>query len=360
MEEQEARLRGRSKREIVIEEFTPYIICVLSNVSFAGFNIISKISLDKGMSCYVLVAYGHAFATLVTAIPAFLFERNNESRISIPVLRNIFFMGLLGGALGRTLFYLGLENTSPIFASATANTVPSITFILAVLCRMERVNISKLSAQAKIGGTIIAFAGAIVMTLFKGMAVLSTHKHSRRSASSVISSDKDWIKGCLMLFGSFVSMSSFFILQTTTVKMYPAPLTLTSLTCLSATLLSTIMSAILDHKAASWRLSWNITLLAPLYSGIVVFGIVLYAQTLVMRRKGPVFVTAFRPLATVVATVMAILILGDALHLGSIMGSVLIFVGLYAILWGKNKEMETSLSKHAISDQQVVEIKPEK
>ncbi|KAL5581570.1 hypothetical protein UlMin_014012 [Ulmus minor] len=249
MEEQEARLRGRSKREIVIEESTPYIICILSNVSAAGFNIISKISLDTGMSCYVLVAYGHAFGTL--------------SRINFPVLRNIFFLGLLGGVLRRTLFYMGLENTSPIFTSALANTIPSLYI---------RINCPK------IGGTIIAFAGAIVMTLYKGMACLSMHKHSRRSASSVIFSDKDWIKDFLMLVGSYVSMSEFFILQTRTVKMYPAPIILTSLTCLSATLLSTIMTAI----------------------GIVVFGIVVYFLTLVMRRKDPVFVIAFRPLATVV------------------------------------------------------------
>ena len=57
-------------------------------------------------------------------------------------------------------------------------------------------------------------------------------------------------------------------MQKKKVKMYPAPITLTSLTCLSGTLLSAIMAALLDHKASSWSLSWNITLLAPHYTVI--------------------------------------------------------------------------------------------
>ncbi|KAK9193849.1 hypothetical protein WN944_004549 [Citrus x changshan-huyou] len=77
-----------------------------------------------------------------------------------------------------------------------------------------------------------------------------------------------------------------------------------------------ITTAILDHKPSSWRLSWNITLLAPLYSEILVFGITLYAQTLVIREKGPVFMTAFTPLSTVIAAVTGLLVLGEELHLG--------------------------------------------
>lgn len=75
MEQEGRALRRRSKREIVIEESKPYILCLLCVVIEAGFNIISKVTLDKGMSFYVLVFYGHAFGTLATSLLAFLFER---------------------------------------------------------------------------------------------------------------------------------------------------------------------------------------------------------------------------------------------------------------------------------------------
>ena len=78
MEEQEEGVRGRignSKQEKACAELKPYIYCILANICLAGFNIVSKVSLDNGMSRYVLVAYGHAFGTLATALLAFLFER---------------------------------------------------------------------------------------------------------------------------------------------------------------------------------------------------------------------------------------------------------------------------------------------
>lgn len=74
MEQEERMLRMRSKSEIVIEESKPYILCLICVLVEAGNNIISKVTLDKGMNCYVLVFYGYAFGTLASAL-AFLFER---------------------------------------------------------------------------------------------------------------------------------------------------------------------------------------------------------------------------------------------------------------------------------------------
>ncbi|GMY09576.1 WAT1-related protein At5g07050-like isoform X1 [Fagus crenata] len=262
---------------------------------------------------------------------------------------------------GTTLFFVGLERTTPAFASALANLVPSITFILAVLCRMEKLEISKRGSQAKIVGTVVAFGGATLMTLYKGTTLISLRNHHSHQStnSSKVFLDKDSIKGSLMLAVSFLSFSAFYILQTVTIKMYPAPITLTSLTCLSGALLSTIMTAILDHKASSWKLSWNITLLGPIYSGVVIFGITVYVQTLVIRQKGPVFMTAFRPLATIIVAITGLVILRDALYLGGVIGATLIVIGLYATLWGKQREKAEKLSEQTMSEEGI-EIKQEK
>ncbi|XP_052299012.1 WAT1-related protein At5g07050-like isoform X5 [Citrus sinensis] len=298
----------------MLKALKPYMLSIFCSCCYAGLNIISKVSLDKGMSRYVLVVYAHAFATLATAVLAILFERKNKSKITKSILRDIFFLGLLGAVLGRTLFFAGLE--------------------------MERLDISKLSAQAKIAGTLVALGGAILSTLYKGIVIISAHRRhgNQTDGISKVFLDGNWIKGSLMLFISYLSLAAFFIVQTWTIKKYPAPITLTSLSCLAGTLLASIMTAILDHKPASWRLSWNITLLAPIYSGIVVFGITVYAQTLVIREKGPVFMTAFRPSSTVIVAILGLLILGEELHLGEILGSILIVLGLYAILWAKAYE----------------------
>ncbi|PON40851.1 WAT1-related protein [Trema orientale] len=347
--EQQIRERGRGKSK--------------SQIIFgAGFFMVNKVSLNKGMSRYVLVTYGYAFGTLATALLAFLFERNNTCEITIPVWRNIFLLGLLGAVFGRTMCFMGLQYTSQAFGSAVSNIFPAFTFVLAVLFRMEKLDISKHGSQAKIGGTILSFTGATIMTLYKGINVISIHaqgSHNHSTSTSKLSFDKDWIKGSSLLVASELSMAAFYILQTSTVKMYAAPLTLTGLSCLSATLLSTIMTAILDHRAASWRLSWNITLFAPLYNGIMIFGITLYVKILVIQRKGPVFATAFNPLSTIIAAIAGLFILEEVLHLGSIVGAMLTILGLYAILWGKKKEEEISLVHTSIFEQDNIGPKPE-
>ena len=52
----------------------------------------------------------------------------------------IIFYFVLRGVLGRALYYAGLEITSPAFASALCNLIPSMTFILAVLFRYVWIN----------------------------------------------------------------------------------------------------------------------------------------------------------------------------------------------------------------------------
>ncbi|KAL5581567.1 hypothetical protein UlMin_014009 [Ulmus minor] len=356
-------MTGRRGRKIVFGKVLPYFLCIFCNICGGGLYLVSKVSMDKGMSRYVLVAYGYAFATPPTALLAYLFERNNGCKLSIPILRNIFFLALLGSVFARTLFFMGIQCTNQSFASAVANISPSITFILAVLCRMEGLEIRKLATQAKIGGTVVSFIGATIMTLYKGINLISLHSHyshqTSAAASLKLSFDKDWIKGSIILVVSFFAFSAFYILQTKTVEIYRAPMTLTALTCLLGTLVSAIMTAILDHKADSWKLSWNISLLAPIYSGLVICGLVVYVQTLVIRKKGPVFMMAFSPLATVVSAIMGLLILGEPLHLGSVVGAILIIIGLYAILWGKKKEEEKFEVEHCVSEQDI-EIRPEK
>ncbi|XVF81646.1 hypothetical protein PTKIN_Ptkin15bG0171900 [Pterospermum kingtungense] len=369
-EQQEDNMGGMErKRKLIVEGIKAYAICIFCNVFLAGYNIISKVSLDNGMSSYVLVVYGHVVGTLTTALFAAIFESEDVTVTGNNFLDMIQLYAyeslLLRAVLARTLYYMGLKDTSPAAASALSNLVPSMTFILAVLCRKEPLKISKLSAQAKVGGTVIALGGATLMTLYNGCVVISPHsahhsQHGSGTSKVVLQLNKDWIKGSIMLMVSYLSNSLFLLLQTVTVKKYPASITLTSLTCLSGALLSATMAAILDRKAFSWTLSWDMSLVAVLYSGIVVFGLIFYLQSIVGRTKGAVFITAFRPLGTVIATIMAVLILGDGLFLGSTVGAIVIFLGLYITLWGKEKEKEKeNKSMEVATSAQCLEIKSE-
>ncbi|CAI0455634.1 unnamed protein product [Linum tenue] len=54
--------------------------------------------------------------------------------------------------------------------------------------------------------------------------------------------------------------------------------------------------------------------------------------------KGPVYVAMFTPFAIVLSVAMDVMLLGETLHIGSLIGAVAISIGFYMLMWGKAKE----------------------
>ncbi|KAJ9190565.1 hypothetical protein P3X46_001752 [Hevea brasiliensis] len=267
------------------------------------------------MSRYVPVVYGFSFGTNY---------RKMKSKLNGVICLHIFFLGFLR-TVGRVMLFAGLQYTSSAFTSAMLNLVPAMTFIVAIFSRIDKLEIAKLISRAKIGGTRVAFGGATVMTLYKGITLISLHGlHAHHSAKSKSFSHRNFVKGFLILVDQCLSMAVF----ARTIKKYPSPMKLTTLTGVSGTIVATIVAAITDHKVSSWRLSWDMTFVAPLYN------------------KGSVFMTSFRPVTTVFAAIMGLFILGEV-----VLGATMIILGLYAILWGKEVEKKKKLVDPAISDQ---------
>ncbi|XP_038986374.1 WAT1-related protein At2g39510-like [Phoenix dactylifera] len=57
-----------------------------------------------------------------------------------------------------------------------------------------------------------------------------------------------------------------------------------------------------------------------------------------IQRKGPLYASIFNPLTLVIVALLSSLLLNEKLHLGSILGAILIVAGLYTMLWGKGRE----------------------
>ncbi|EPS58955.1 hypothetical protein M569_15858, partial [Genlisea aurea] len=81
--------------------------------------------------------------------------------------------------------------------------------------------------------------------------------------------------------------------------------------------------------------------LAAVYSGIFCSGIAYYVQGVVMKERGPVFVTAFSPLSMVIVAVLSSFILGEKMFLGRLLGALVIVIGLYFVVWGKEKDYDS-------------------
>ncbi|KAK4725596.1 hypothetical protein R3W88_028375 [Solanum pinnatisectum] len=321
----------------------PYIAMISLQFGYAGMNVITKVSLNGGMSHYVLVVYRHAFATLAIAPFALLLERKLRPKMTFMMFLQIFILGLLGPVIDQNFYYAGLKFTSPTFSCAMSNMLPAMTFVMAVLCRMEKVHIKKLRCQAKVIGTIVTVAGAMLMTLYKGHVInlvwANTNNTSNVSQSNE-TSDKDWLKGSILLIGATFAWASFFILQAIAMRKYTAPLSLTTLVCFMGTLQSIAVTLVMEHKPSAWAIGFDMNLLAAVYAGIVSSSLAYYVQGLVMEKRGPVFVTAFSPLMMIIVAIMGSFILAEKIYLGGVLGAVLIVAGLYSVLWGKYKEYQ--------------------
>ncbi|KAG2244203.1 hypothetical protein Bca52824_093949 [Brassica carinata] len=341
--------------ESFLKSSKPYFAMISLQFGYAGMNIITKISLNTGMSHYVLVVYRHAIATAVIAPFAFFFER--------PVIDQNFY-------------YMGLKYTSPTFSCAMSNMLPAMTFILAVLFRMEMLDVKKLWCQAKIAGTVVTVAGAMLMTIYKGPIVelfWTKYMHLQHANDTTPSSNsndnKDFLKGSILLIFATLAWASLFVLQAKILKTYSKhQLTLTTLVCFIGTLQAVAVTFVMEHNPSAWRIGWDMNLLAAAYSVILISLIFIYSiykyidiqyiltvklrivassisyyvQGIVMKKRGPVFATAFSPLMMVIVAIMGSFILAEKIFLGGVIGAVLIVIGLYAVLWGKQKENEVT------------------
>uniref|UniRef100_A0A0D3B655 WAT1-related protein n=1 Tax=Brassica oleracea var. oleracea TaxID=109376 RepID=A0A0D3B655_BRAOL len=193
------------------ESAKPYFAMVCLQFGYAGMNLVTKAVLDRGMSHYVLVSYRNAFATAAIAPFSFLSERKVRSKITFPIFMHIFVLALLGPVIDQNLYYIGLKLTSPTFSSAVSNIVPAITFILATLFRMEKVEMRKVRCQVKVVGTLVTLVGSILVILYKGPFINFSRSHLSTTTSLPLAGN--YLKATAFLLVASLSWASFFILQ---------------------------------------------------------------------------------------------------------------------------------------------------
>ncbi|KAJ4850759.1 hypothetical protein Tsubulata_050223 [Turnera subulata] len=109
-------------------------------------------------------------------------------------------------------------------------------------------------------------------------------------------------------------------------------------TYLIGVFISAPVCIIAEPNLSAWRLAPDISLVVIIYAGWVALCFIL--RTWAVRIKGPVYLAIFKPLSIAIAAFMSFIFLGEALHLGSVIGAIIICVGFYAVLWGKAKEEE--------------------
>jgi hypothetical protein len=168
--------------------------------------------------------------------------------------------------------------------------------------RMEKVNLKKARYVAKVVGTLVTVAGAMLMTLYKGRVVemvWTKHMHLHGPQPDAAAADKDWLMGSIFLIMATLAWASLFILQVlhggthahldssgkvevsitvfffctkkkllqaATLKRYDVPLSLTTLICFVGTLQAIVVTFVMEHNVSVWKIGFDMNLLAAAYA----------------------------------------------------------------------------------------------
>ncbi|KAG6773056.1 hypothetical protein POTOM_020310 [Populus tomentosa] len=278
----------------------PFLAMAIVQFGYAGMNITSKLAMDSGMKPLVLVGYRQIFATIA--------------------------MTTFG------IFLLLLKFFSSIF------------------CRQESVGIKKTSGQAKLLGTIVCVGGAMLLSFYHGHMInigeSSIHwNYADSTGNSSTDKKSNFVLGSLFIIASAISWAIWFIVQAKVSLKFPAPYTCTLLMCFMGSIECVAIGIGANHKVSEWSLRSPGRLIAALYAGIVCSALAFSLTSWSIQRKGALYVSVFSPLLLVIVAVLSWALLHEKIYVGTAVGSILIVAGLYAVLWGKDKELKEEIEE---------------
>ncbi|KAK3125196.1 hypothetical protein QOZ80_7BG0601570 [Eleusine coracana subsp. coracana] len=322
-----------------------YSTVVLIRLIYAGMHILTKAAFNEGTSTTVFVFYRHAVAAVFLLPFAYFLEirKGPVPPLNFKLTLKIFVHAFYGMAGTINLYSIGLNYASATSSSAIFNIVPVVAFILAVMFRMETLNLRSSHGMAKASGILLCIGGVIILALYHGPELKSLNHHqllSSHHASAAVHSSKNWALGIFLMTTSVVIWSLWTVQQGPLLLEYPSKLLNTTLQCVFASVQSLVIALVLERDLSRWKLAGGVSLASVLFTGIVVSAISYYLQIWVIEKKGPVFLSMSMPLSLVFTMAIASFALGEDVSLGSIIGSVLLVAGLYNVLWGKTREEE--------------------
>lgn len=325
------------RKKLILEDLVFVGGLVLVQFVYAGNSILLSYLMSLGLDPLTIVIFS-TFATFLIISPlAVYFERSKlPKEFSLKLLIRLVLISFGGVTLFQSLFLKGIKLTSPAMATAMPNLAPGIIFVIAWTLRLERVKLSCIYSKVKIGGTLLCVVGALIMSL---MSSTGTAKKLSSNPPPADMFDVHKIIGCLYLMAAVFVLSSNVVLQATTLVDFPAPMSMCAITSLIGVVITATVQLIQNHKI---DFGWPLVRLGDLicYSvlGGAIGGVCVSFNGWAMKKRGPVLVSVFSPIATVISVVFSVVAVGDRINLGSLAGMFLMFSGLYFVLWAKSKE----------------------
>ncbi|KAG5039537.1 hypothetical protein JHK82_011695 [Glycine max] len=293
------------KRNLV--EWTPFIAMATVECLDVELSTLSKAAMSRGMNHFVLVGYSNALATLILLPSPFFIDKQDHpslSRFSASSSSSAF-LGLCVSILTvmQNCVFTAIDYSSATLGSTTSNLSPEISFVLAVTP-------SSIS-QIKVMGAVLSISGALVVTLYKGSFIITF-----RIQPSLLDETSNWVIGGLVFAIASVSFAAWNITQAVILKEYSSQSTIIAYYCLFGTIQSEILSLFVVRDSNAWKISPNDKLICIFYSAIAGSVVTFSVTAWCIKRKGPVFVSMFKPAGIAIAAFSSVVFLCETLHFG--------------------------------------------
>nr|TKY74155.1 WAT1-related protein [Spatholobus suberectus] len=320
-----------------MSEVLSFIVMVIMEGWTIGLTIFAKTAITNGMSPFVFIVYTNALAAIILFPCSFL--SHQEDRITMT----------------QTFLFLGLSYSSPILVCAMGHLIPTFNFLLSLILR--QLNLRSPAIQVQVIGILVSIMGAALAEFFKGPPIRPSSLHLRHTKQLLVfsSAPEFWVLGGDLLAAASFSVSISNFIQKETVKQYPEPMKVLSYSSLLGTILSAIVSWIMERDINAWKLKRNKDLILIVLTAQVGGVIRLNIQVWFTCMKGPLYVSLFKPFGIAFATTFAVCFFSNSLHYGryldslsfvdpSVIGTTVLGMGYYTVMNGQIKENEEETS----------------
>ncbi|MDQ6894840.1 MAG: DMT family transporter [Acidobacteriota bacterium] len=275
-----------------------------AQTGFALFPILGKVALGEIPPLTLAAIRVVCAAVVLEAVRRAGGERELEPRDR----KAVFLYALLGVSFNQMLFILGLSMTTAINTSLLTATIPVFTLAVAVLLGRERM------APAAAAGVVLATAGVLVLLDVSRFDFGSRH-----------------LRGNLLILANSLSYSFYLVLSRPILARYGARTIVSRLFLYGSgpILLLAAPSLMLFSPAAVPPIAW------ACLAGIVVFCTVLpyLSNSWALARTVASRVAFYVFLQPLIASLLAVTLLGESLSRRTIAAAGLIFSGMAVTMW---------------------------
>ncbi|KAI3956704.1 hypothetical protein MKW92_028082, partial [Papaver armeniacum] len=236
----------------------------------------------------------------------------------------------------QCFFITGLKYTTAPKASAIANVLPVITFLIGYFAHQETLNLT-VHGVSKCIGTLGCVGGAILISVYKGPLILSNsglffdwHSHGTHAHESAL--------GPIFVSISCISAAVWFTILANLKNTYNAPLTTTCLTSCMSILPLGVIAFSFEHDMSVWRAMGAMEYGLALYSGAIGTALSVYLMNICVNLRGSHFTTMFSPTSLLLVAILSWIFTNDVIYLGSLLGFACILFGLALALWAMHRE----------------------